>query len=474
MAHDGSAGVSPEGWLPDRVSVGALTRTFPPELVDRVVAATDTRELRRRLLPARLVVYFVLALWLFRGPNCGYGRVMVKLVDALYHRRRGEQLLGGVLDPDGWVEAGDGRRWRPPNISSLSRARTRLGADPLHMLFDEVAGPVGAPDAAGVFCCGLRVVSMDGSTTDVPNSTANAEYFGRPSNATRDGAFPQVRWIVAAESGTGALIGATLGPYTVGEQRLARDLLPAFCAQMLVLADRNFLCHTLARDVLATGAHILWRASASFKLTPIAVLADGSYLAQLHPRRKADGPPITVRVIEYTVHTSSAGSDDEDTSELFCLVTDLLDPAVCSSRRSGLRAVRHERWPDGSPEHLGQGMNEARGGRSADARVTPNVTRDAAYRRWRPLAGPSATVGARCAPARNAHARRFDRTTIAASRRLELASESPLWVRDHRGDRFAPASDWRGRTPVSGERTELRHSSVARITCRAWVMLRGQ
>ena len=316
VAHDGSAGVSPEGWLPDRVSVGALTRTFPPELVDRVVATTDTRELRRRLLPARLVVYFVLALWLFRGPNCGYGRVMVKLVDALYHRRRGEQLLGGVLDPDGWVEAGDGRRWRPPNISSLSRARTRLGADPLHMLFDEVAGPVGAPDAAGVFCCGLRVVSVDGSTTDVPNSTANAEYFGRPSNATRDGAFPQVRWIVAAESGTGALIGATLGAYTVGEQRLARDLLPAFCAQMLVLADRNFLCHTLARDVLATGAHILWRASASFKLTPIAVPADGSYLAQLHPRRKADGPPITVRVIEYTVHTSRAGSNDEDTSEL--------------------------------------------------------------------------------------------------------------------------------------------------------------
>src|SRR5215212_8482450 len=71
VAHDGSAGVSPEGWLPDRVSVGALTRAFPPDLVDQVVATTDTRELRRRLLPSRLVVYFVLALWLFRGPNCG-------------------------------------------------------------------------------------------------------------------------------------------------------------------------------------------------------------------------------------------------------------------------------------------------------------------------------------------------------------------------------------------------------------------
>ena len=101
---------------------------------------------------------------------------------------------------------------------------------------------------------------------------------------------------------------------------------------MLVLADRNFLSHTLARDLLATGAHILWRASASFTLTPTAVLADGSYLAKLHPARKADGPAIIVRVIEYTVHTSPAtrvNSDGdaaaEESSELFCLVTDLLD-----------------------------------------------------------------------------------------------------------------------------------------------------
>jgi hypothetical protein len=63
--------LSPDGWLPDRVSVGALTKAFPPELVDGVIAASDAAEERRRLSPARLVMYFVLALWLFRGPNCG-------------------------------------------------------------------------------------------------------------------------------------------------------------------------------------------------------------------------------------------------------------------------------------------------------------------------------------------------------------------------------------------------------------------
>ena len=120
------------------------------------------------------------------------------------------------------------------------------------------------------------------------------------------------------------LIGAALGPYTVGEQTLIHDLLTAFAEGMVVLADRNFLSHTLARDVLATGAHILWRASASFRLTPIQVLGEGTYLAKLNPARKADGAAITVRVIEYTVHTTPAGGTGVF-SEVFALVTDLLD-----------------------------------------------------------------------------------------------------------------------------------------------------
>jgi hypothetical protein len=32
----------------------------------------------------------------------------------------------GQLDPDGWADAGQGRRWKQPNISSLSRGRGKL------------------------------------------------------------------------------------------------------------------------------------------------------------------------------------------------------------------------------------------------------------------------------------------------------------------------------------------------------------
>jgi hypothetical protein len=187
---------------------------------------------------------------------------------------------------------------------------------------------------------------MDGSTTDVPDSEKNAAFFGRPSNQSRDGAFPQARWVAAAESGTGSLLGAAIGRYADAGQPLAADLLGCFGPGMLVLADRKFLSWSLARAFLATGAHILWRASASFALRPVKALADGTYLAELKPPRKKDGPAITVRVIEYTVHTAAADGGEE-TSEVFCLVTDLLDvegyPALdlacCYPRRRGCETV---------------------------------------------------------------------------------------------------------------------------------------
>jgi Insertion element 4 transposase N-terminal len=53
--------------LSDWVAIGVLTRSYPPALVDRVLAECGRVEQRHRLLPARLVVDYVLALALFAG-----------------------------------------------------------------------------------------------------------------------------------------------------------------------------------------------------------------------------------------------------------------------------------------------------------------------------------------------------------------------------------------------------------------------
>src|SRR3954454_14099389 len=54
------------GWP---LRLGVLTAQIGPELVDEVVAAAGATQRRVRLLPARAVVYFVLALCLFSGPD---------------------------------------------------------------------------------------------------------------------------------------------------------------------------------------------------------------------------------------------------------------------------------------------------------------------------------------------------------------------------------------------------------------------
>ncbi|MFE5947489.1 transposase domain-containing protein [Streptomyces sp. NPDC056480] len=50
-----------------RIALGVLTRVFPPGLVDEVVVECGWVEQRSRLLPARVVVCFVLAMCLFAG-----------------------------------------------------------------------------------------------------------------------------------------------------------------------------------------------------------------------------------------------------------------------------------------------------------------------------------------------------------------------------------------------------------------------
>ena len=67
--------------LSDHISIGVLTRVFPPELVDRVVAQAGRVERRSRLLPARVVVYYVLGLALYGSSS--YEEVIRMLVDGL-------------------------------------------------------------------------------------------------------------------------------------------------------------------------------------------------------------------------------------------------------------------------------------------------------------------------------------------------------------------------------------------------------
>ncbi|MER5358484.1 IS4 family transposase [Streptomyces sp. NPDC002785] len=303
----------------DRIALGVLTRAFPPELLDEVVAECGRTEERRRLLPARVVMYFVLAMCLFSGQ--GYEEVGRLLTQGLERERR-------------WSKT-----WRVPTSGAIGRARLRLGAEPMKALFARVCRPVAVPATPGAWFRGLRLVSVDGTTFDLPDTEANAAFFGRPATGRGQGrsAYPQARAVALVECGTHAVFAADVAPLAVHETVLARRLFPSLTRGMLLLADRGFLGFDLWRAATATGADLLWRVRSNAVLPVVTALPDGSYLSEIvaarDKNRRAD--PAPVRVIEYTLGPPGEGT-------VYRLVTTLLDPATAPATE--LATLYAERW----------------------------------------------------------------------------------------------------------------------------------
>ena len=340
--------------LSDRVAIGLLTRAFPPAVVDSAVASAGRGEVRSRLLPARVVVYYVLAMCLFSGQ--GYEEVMRLLVGGL-------EWLGRWRRP-----------WTVPSTAAIAKARARLGPEPLRGLFEAVARPLAAEQTDGAWYRGLRLVAIDGATLDVPDTAGNEDRFGRAGSGRGEGrgAFPQVRLVGAGECGTHAIFAVAMGSFATAEKTLAERVLPAVVPGMLVLADRGFLGFDLWRQAAATGADLLWRAGANFTLPVLQALPDGSYLSRLAPghhgpRSKAD--PVTVRVVEYAIDDGNAPE-----GERYRLVTTLTDaeqaPAAelaelyaerwefesaldeIKTHQRGARVVLRSRYPDGVEQEV--------------------------------------------------------------------------------------------------------------------------
>jgi len=308
--------------LSDHISIGVLSAVFPPELVDRVVAESGRTEVRHRLLPARVVVYYVLGLALFA--QASYEEVMRNLVE-------------GLAWADGWAQV-----WNVPTKAALFKARARLGPEPLAALFASVAGPLAAEGTKGAWYRRWRLMSIDGTCLDVADTAANAEAFGRPGSSRREGggAFPQVRLVGLAECGTHAVVDVAMGPCTSGETTLARGVLGSFGAGMLVLADRGFYSFDLWNEAAVTGADLLWRTKAGHVLPVDERLADGSYLSHLHEVVNFHRRPsaVVVRVIDYTLEDPGRPAEDST----YRLITTIVDPTAAPAAE--LAALYPQRW----------------------------------------------------------------------------------------------------------------------------------
>jgi hypothetical protein len=183
-------------------------------LAHQVVASN-----RERKLTLMLTVWLVIALHLY--PTVSIGGVLRKLA-------RGLRFVW----PDPSI--------RLPKDSALAYRRAQLGARPIVALFHQVCQPMATPQTRGAFLFGLRLMALDGTVEDVPDTPANAAYFGRHTSARGAGAFPQVQGVYLVECGTHAVIEAGFWPCHTSERVGGFRVLRALRRGMLVMWDRGF------------------------------------------------------------------------------------------------------------------------------------------------------------------------------------------------------------------------------------------
>jgi hypothetical protein len=316
--------------------VGELTQQVPFEMVDAVLEQTCRVQRRVRDLPARVVVYLLLAGCLFA--ELGYAQVWDRLTAG----------LGGLPAAR-------------PTAAAMTQARRRLGPGPLRELFFLLRGP--APASAR--WRGLLVVAVDGTIMTVADSAANLAVYSKHRGGPNGGSsYPSLRLLALVSCGTRSVIDAVFGPVSDGETTYAARLLGSLRAGMLLLADRNFGSGPLAARFRLTGADFLIRVRTgnnSPKLPVLRRLPDGSWLSRF------GGIPVRVIDAEVTV-TTSAGRATAGCR----LVTTLLDQA--RDPAGDLAVLYHERWEIETAYF--ELKSTIRGGRALRARTPDGIDQE--------------------------------------------------------------------------------------------------
>jgi Insertion element 4 transposase N-terminal/Transposase DDE domain len=339
-----------EDRLTDLINVGVLTTRFPLQQIHEVLEATQRSSERVRDLPAHVMMYYVIALALFRPQDT---REVLRLL---------QEGLKAIF--------GGRREVKTAAKSAISQARTRLGAAPVKRLYDEAVRPIATEKTLGAWYREWKLVALDGFTMEVADTDANRAAFALPESPSGgESAYPRLRGVALAEVGTHVLFAAEIDSYSTGEITLARRVLPRLEAGMLCLADRYFPGHDLWNEALGTGAELVWRIRQKIRLPETAELPDGSRLARFHRRwqkGRPQGEGVAVRVIDYRV------SGKEETIRI---ITSILDHQKAPADE--LAKLYHERWEFETA--LDEFKTHLRGARTVLRSQTPELVRQELY-----------------------------------------------------------------------------------------------
>ncbi len=190
---------------------------------------------------------------------------------------------------------------------------------------------------------GWRLVAVDGSTVQVPNTSENLAHFGAWQPA-KGGPCPMSRISQMFDVLNDITLDAVIVPKAVGERALAADHFSHLRPADLVLLDRGYPAFWLFTLILSKNAHFCARMKVSGWNVVERFVASGlnEQIVVLHPGhaarrecqdRKLSANPLTVRLIRVEL----------ENGEIEVLATSLLDSKAYPI--SIFKELYHLRWP---------------------------------------------------------------------------------------------------------------------------------
>lgn len=230
-----------------------------------------------------------------------------------------------------------------PIRATLTTARKRLSADLLRKLYQGVVTLLANSKTPTAFYQGMRLMAIDGTLLDCPDTEANRQEFGRVKNQTSHGAFPKVRVVSLCEIPTRVLWRSVIGTYHQSEQKLVLPLLEHLSPATLLLADRHFGIAPIIYRLIQGKVPFLIRVKKSQCFPLQERLSDGSFLSTIYNHkndRRSCRPGKTVRVIRY----QHVDPNRPHVGEIHVLITNLLDPIKYPALE--LIDLYHKRWEE--------------------------------------------------------------------------------------------------------------------------------
>lgn len=310
----------------EQVDVGLLSQVYPKEVIACCVRqSSEWKEKKRRVRQSTplALVWFVIAMALWsRLSQC---LVWEKLVGKLADIHPGE--------PDAQL-----------SDAALSGRRASLGYTGLQALMQArcvvMANREQMPSA---FFGRYRLMAIDGTVFNTPDTQANEEAFGRSRNQYGPGAYPQVRCVLLVECGSHAVIGLEISRYNVSEEQGAHKLLKLMGPDTLFLVDAGITGGGFFEHVRTQRGHVLGALQAGTweNLSKQRRLADGSVLAWVNPSSRVKYPMkkgMWVRIISYRLSDERLG----EVGTVYRLATTVLNPRLAPA--DILLQLYHERW----------------------------------------------------------------------------------------------------------------------------------